>query len=703
MTKSKTPSRGGAKSGARRPDQTTSEAGDAEPGAEAVAEDPAAPERIAKAMARAGLCSRRDAEAWIAEGRVSVNGRVLETPAAVVGPGDTVLVDGEPLPLKERTRLWLYHKPRGLVTTNRDPEGRTTVFERLPPDLPRVMSVGRLDINTEGLLLLTNDGGLARVLELPSTGWLRRYRVRCFGTVEQGQLDALKDGLAIDGVLYGAIEAVLERQQGDNVWLSIGLREGKNREVKNILGHLGLTVNRLIRVSFGPFQLNELADGAVVEVPRRALKEQLGARLAAAAGADLDAPELAPRPRERGFDDAGAGRGAPRGGDSRPARRPDARANAKRHAADLDHGGRSERPAAGGRTGSRDDRGARSASDDGPKTGALRRIGTKKFNQRDERGRSDRPGERPATGGARPAGRDDRPRRDDQAGGGFARPRREEAAGSGYARPRREETAGGGVDRPRRDDQAGAGFGRPRRDDQAGAGAARPRRDDRAGSDRPAPRGEERPRPERGREGRSFERPAGAPARSEGRPERSGAAAARPPRRADERVRDDRGRDERGREARPSEGRGRPERDAAPRDRAPTRGRSAAAGPADAGRAPRARSEGGEGRGERRSSGDATMRTAKGKSRPPAKTAGARPADGKAAGGAASKPAAGEPGRGSAKAKIVNPGAPTRAGARAAKGPAVTVEPRRKPPAKTPGDGAPGGGKGRKGDADRRR
>lgn len=246
--------------------------------------------RIAKLLARAGVASRREVEKMVAEGRVKVNGKVLESPAVVVSLSDRIEVDGYEVEGIERTRLWIYHKPAGLVTTNKDPEGRPTVFERLPVHLPRVVSVGRLDINTEGLLLLTNDGGLARALELPSTGWLRRYRVRAHGEIDQEALDRLKDGIAVDGVLYGAIEATLDRKQGHNVWLTMGLREGKNREIKNVLGALGLDVNRLIRISFGPFQLGDLGEGDVIEIRSRTLREQLGARMIEESGANFDAP-----------------------------------------------------------------------------------------------------------------------------------------------------------------------------------------------------------------------------------------------------------------------------------------------------------------------------------------------------------------------------------------------------------------------------
>jgi 23S rRNA pseudouridine2605 synthase len=247
-------------------------------------------ERIARAMARAGLCSRREAEAWIAAGRVAVNGAAISSPALNVTARDRITVDGKPLPARERTRLFLFHKPRGLVTTSADTHGRPTIFGALPKDLPRLVSVGRLDLNTEGLLLLTNDGGLARALELPSTGWLRRYRVRAYGKIMQPRLDALRQGIEIDGVRYGAIEAAIDREQGDNIWLSFAMREGKNREIRNVLGALGLKVNRLIRVSYGPFQLGELPVGAVMEVRTRALREQLGERLAALAGADFSGP-----------------------------------------------------------------------------------------------------------------------------------------------------------------------------------------------------------------------------------------------------------------------------------------------------------------------------------------------------------------------------------------------------------------------------
>ncbi|MBB3918967.1 pseudouridine synthase [Rhizobium fabae] len=298
MTPKDKPKRPGAKPFSRdtRP-KADPKAGNAKPGkaaaarpANAESDGDAKAERISKVMARAGVASRRDIERMIMEGRVTLNGAVLETPVVNVTLTDRIEVDGVPIRGIERTRLWLYHKPAGLVTTNADPEGRRTVFDNLPEELPRVMSIGRLDINTEGLLLLTNDGGLARALELPATGWLRRYRVRAHGEIDQEALDKLKDGIAVDGVLYGSIEATLDRTQGSNVWITMGLREGKNREIKNVLGALGLDVNRLIRISYGPFQLGDLPEGHVIEVRGRTLRDQLGPRLIEEAKANFDAP-----------------------------------------------------------------------------------------------------------------------------------------------------------------------------------------------------------------------------------------------------------------------------------------------------------------------------------------------------------------------------------------------------------------------------
>jgi 23S rRNA pseudouridine2605 synthase len=250
-------------------------------------------ERIAKAIARAGLCSRRDAERLITEGRVRLNGKVLASPAVNVTAKDDIRIDGRPLPQKEDSRLWRYHKPSGLVTSHKDPEGRRTVFDALREQLPRVISIGRLDLNTEGLLLLTNDGELARLLELPATGWVRRYRVRAYGRPDPSALERLKGGITIDQVHYGPIEAQIDKMQGDNAWLTIAIREGKNREVKKICEHLGLEVNRLIRISFGPFQLGDLERGQIAEVPARVLAEQLGRKISTPGGKER-------RPARRG-------------------------------------------------------------------------------------------------------------------------------------------------------------------------------------------------------------------------------------------------------------------------------------------------------------------------------------------------------------------------------------------------------------------
>jgi 23S rRNA pseudouridine2605 synthase len=238
-------------------------------------EEAARGERIAKWLAHAGVASRRDAEKLLADGKVRLNNTAVSHPATFVLAGDLVTVDGALVEPPGRARLWRYHKPAGLVTTHRDPEDRPTVFGRLPPSLPRVVSVGRLDLNSEGLLLLTNDGGLARRLELPANGWLRRYRVRVFGVPDAGRLAALAHGVTIEGQKYGPIEAGLDSRKGDNCWLTVALREGRNREIRKVMAHLGFQVSRLIRVAYGPFQLGLLPPNSVEEVPAKVLREQL--------------------------------------------------------------------------------------------------------------------------------------------------------------------------------------------------------------------------------------------------------------------------------------------------------------------------------------------------------------------------------------------------------------------------------------------
>ena len=249
-----------------------------------------APERIAKHIARAGLCSRREAEARILDGRVSVNGEIIASPALNVTESDSITVDGKPLPRREATRLWRYHKPRGLVVTDRDEKARETIFDSLAGKLPRVLSVGRLDMDSEGLILLTNDGGLARHLELPSTGWSRKYRVRVQGHVSEEQLAKLAKGATIDGITYGQIVAKLDRQMNSNAWLTMSIREGKNREIRRIMEHLGHQVSRLIRVSYGPFQLGDLGDSEVEEIRPRIIADQLGISLPT--GPNDDCPTL---------------------------------------------------------------------------------------------------------------------------------------------------------------------------------------------------------------------------------------------------------------------------------------------------------------------------------------------------------------------------------------------------------------------------
>lgn len=266
--------------------------------------DRPAGDRIAKVLARAGVASRREAERMIAAGRVAVNGKTIDSPALNVTPDDRLRVDGKPVGTPEPARLWLYHKPAGLVTTARDEQGRATIFSTLPETLPRVMSVGRLDLNSEGLLLLTNDGGLKRRLELPSTGWLRRYRVRLHGRPRDSDFDPLRKGLTLEGEAFQPMQVALDRQQGANAWITVGLREGRNREIRRAVEAVGFSVNRLIRISYGPFQLGKLASGEVEEVRRRVLRDQLGLE------AEIPAPQAKPRPgsRSRTLPRPGAGK-----------------------------------------------------------------------------------------------------------------------------------------------------------------------------------------------------------------------------------------------------------------------------------------------------------------------------------------------------------------------------------------------------------
>jgi 23S rRNA pseudouridine2605 synthase len=232
-------------------------------------------ERIAKRLARAGIASRREVERMIEDRRVKLDGKILTTPATIVTDKSKIEVDGKPVQMAEVTRLWRYHKPAGLITTARDPQGRPTIFERLPPELPRVVTVGRLDLTSEGLLLLTNDGGLSRTLELPANGWTRRYRVRVHGGVPDSVIANLADGVTVEGIQYEPVDATIDRIQGANTWLSMSLREGKNREIRRLMQHFELPVTRLIRVAYGPFQLGKLDRGHVEEVPARVLREQI--------------------------------------------------------------------------------------------------------------------------------------------------------------------------------------------------------------------------------------------------------------------------------------------------------------------------------------------------------------------------------------------------------------------------------------------
>lgn len=367
-------------------------------------------DRIAKVIARAGLASRRDAEAMVADLRVRVNGRTVSNVATNVVPGDRVTVDGKPLPERDGARLWLYHKPAGLVTTARDEKGRETVFDTLPAELGRVMSVGRLDLNSEGLLLLTNDGGLKRQLELPATGWLRRYRVRVNGKPTDEALEALRTGMRVDGEDFAPMQVALDRQQGANAWLTVGLREGRNREIRRAMGAVDLYVNRLIRVSYGPFQLGDLAPGALDEVKPRVLREQLGATFegdlaesrkgASMASDDRQGGDKPRKPRPAGDRLVDHGRGKPGAG----------KPKGKSHGRTGDPGGA---------------RAERAAHPDRPRTGKPPVT------------RNDGDGLRPAKKDRKPRGKDG-PNKDGPAGGK-----------GGAARGKREDRRPGGPDRPK--------------------------------------------------------------------------------------------------------------------------------------------------------------------------------------------------------------------------------------------------------------
>lgn len=445
-------------------------------------------ERIAKLMARVGLCSRRDAEVWIANGRVSVNGTVLTSAAMNVGTKDVILVDGQPLPEKQLSRVWLYYKPKGLMTTAYDPEGRATVFDNLPSDMPRVISIGRLDLNSEGLLLLTNDGELARRLELPTTAWIRRYRVRVNGRFDPKLLDGLKDGIEIDGVRYGPIIASFDRQQGANAWLNMALTEGKNREIRRICQHFGWPVSRLIRVGYGPFRLEEMEPGQVHEVKGKLLKEQLqfgnDYRHEEKADPDKAAQESDNRRarRERPVFDKGPDKrtrekNMPRG--ERPER--GARSERDARAGSTERPTRDEAPVRNQRPG----RNERMARADGAPPRFERPARSDKPNRdkpswgnKPERG--DRPGNRPERferpARADQASRTERPLRDDRA------PRTERPSRSD-APPRGDKPSW--ADKPRRNDTAGRND-RPDRSERP-AYVKRPTRDERPSRDeRPA-------------------------------------------------------------------------------------------------------------------------------------------------------------------------------------------------------------------------
>ena len=434
-------------------------------------------ERIAKRLARAGVASRREVERLIGLGRIAVNGRVLDTPAVLVGSTDVVTVDGRPVERPEATRVWRFHKPVGLITAAKDPAGRPTVFDALPEGMPRVIKIGRLDINSEGLLLLTNDGELARALELPATGWVRRYRARARGSVTQDKLDTLKTGVTIDGVRYGPIEATLDKAKEKsadgkapaNLWISVSLTEGKNREVRKVLEHLGVTVNRLIRLSYGPFQLGTLSEGEVAEIGPRVIREQL---------AQMIHPESLPMGDDVEALPTAATKGRRREGMADPSMKPSkVRAHAAKQAA-----------LAAGMAENAERRERRREEGDAPRRDFKGRDGDRPrrdFKPRDGAG-GDRP-KRPFK--PRDSEGGDRPRRDFKSRDGAPgdRPKRAYKPRDGEAgdRPKRDfkPRDGAGGDRPKRDFKSrdGAGGDRPKRDFKPRSGPGGPRSGPRPG------------------------------------------------------------------------------------------------------------------------------------------------------------------------------------------------------------------------------
>ncbi|MGN7871233.1 pseudouridine synthase [Paracoccus sp. 22332] len=448
------------------------------------------PDRIAKVMARAGVASRRDAERMILEGRVTVNGKKIDSPALDVLPSDRITVDGKKLDEPQETRLWLYYKPLGLVTTESDEKGRQTVFDALPRDLPRVMTIGRLDLTSEGLLLLTNDGELKRRLELPSTGWLRRYRVRVNGTPSDMTFAPLRRGATIDGEEFAPMEIKLDSQQGANAWLTVGIREGKNREIRRAMAHVGLQVNRLIRIGYGPFKLTGMEKNQVVEIKKRVLRDQLGGL--------LTGEETAPKDREM----------RPRGAEgSRKPRRDDGEAPRRVFRANGDGDSRFARKPAGPRDDS--DRPARPWSGK-PRPGS--EDGGDRPGFRGKRPQED--GERPArTWAGKPrADRDtagDRPRHGKPGPGG--------QGGKPAFQARGDRAEGERSFKPRGDRPEGERGFKPRGDSKPGERGFKPRGDGKPGGDRgfkprgDVPRGEGKP----GAERKSFGKPGGPkPARS---------------------------------------------------------------------------------------------------------------------------------------------------------------------------------------------